>query len=403
LNTPAPGTEPTPPAGTTTAPSPGPASVRPRYGEASLADVLPGVLTGLGVPGASDPLGLGGALAGVRTVVVLLVDGLGHRLLPLAAPHAPALAELAADRSARAITTGFPSTTPTSIVSLGTGAAPGAHGLVGFFLNVPGTDRVLNHVRWTDDPDPLRWQPLPTQFRLAEAAGVDTHVVSYPELAGSGLSVASFGSGDYRCADTAQSLAKAVLKLVRRASGPTVIYAYHRDVDKAGHDFGLNSPQWIDAVSRVDTLVADLRAGLPPGAALVVTADHGQINVAADHRFDLDLDPGLRAGVRVVAGEARVRYLHTLDGATEDVLATWRGVLGDAAWVVTRDEAVAAGWFGPVREDHLQRVGDVVAACHQDYVVVATQTEPIRAARMIAYHGSATDAEMMIPLLVARG
>jgi len=366
--------------------------------------VLPGVLAGLGVPGAADPLGLsGGVLAGVRTVVVLLIDGLGHRLLPLAAPHTPALAELAADPSARAITTGFPSTTPTSIVSLGTGAAPGAHGLVGFFLNVPGTDRVLNHVRWIDDPDPLRWQPLPTQFRLAAAAGVDTHVVSYPELAGSGLSVASFGSGDYRSADTAPSLAKAVLKLVRRATGPTVIYAYHRDVDKAGHDFGLNSPQWIEAVSRVDDLVADVRAGLPPGSALVVTADHGQINVAADHRFDLDLEPGLRDGVRVVAGEARVRYLHTVSGATDDVVATWRGVLGDAAWVVTRDEAVAAGWFGPVSEDHLQRVGDVVAACHEDYVVVATETEPIRAARMIGYHGSATDAEMMIPLLLARG
>jgi hypothetical protein len=212
--------------------------------------------------------------------------------------------------------------------------------------------------------------------------------------------VASFGSGDYRPAEDVDSSTTAILELARRATGPTVIYAYHRDVDKAGHDFGLSSPQWIEAVSRVDRLVASLRDALPPGAALVVTADHGQINVAGDHRFDLDLDPRLRAGVRVVAGEARVRYLHAVDGATDDVVAAWQEVLGDAAWVVTRDEAVAAGWFGPVSEAHLQRVGDVVAACHEDFVVLASATEPVQASRMIAYHGSATDAEMMIPLLV---
>jgi hypothetical protein len=77
-------------------------------------------------------------------------------------------------------------------------------------------------------------------------------------------------------------------------------------------------------------------------------------------------------------------------------------VLGDAAWVVRREQAVAEGWFGPVPEEHLQRIGDVVAACHDDYVVLATETEPARIARMIAFHGSATEAEMRIPLLVVR-
>src|SRR4029079_11064279 len=115
----------------------------------------------------------------------------------------------------------------------------------------------------------------------------------------------------------------------------------------------------------------------------------------------LDLGQRLRAGIRVIAGEARVRYLHTVDGANEDVLATWRGVLGDAAWGVSRDEAVADGWFGPVPEAHLQRVGDVVAACHGDYVVIPSQTDPPRGPK-VAFHGSATEAEMMIPLLIAR-
>jgi hypothetical protein len=155
-------------------------------------------------------------------------------------------------------------------------------------------------------------------------------------------------------------------------------------------------------VATVDRLVTMVRAGLPRGAALVVTADHGQINVPAEHRFDLDADPRLRAGIRVVAGEPRVRYLHTVEGATSDVVDAWRDVLGDTAWVVTRDEAVAAGWFGPVAEAHLQRIGDVVAALNDDYVVLASASDPPQLDKIVAFHGSATEPEMLIPLLVAR-
>jgi hypothetical protein len=383
------------------------ATVRPEYGAASLADVMPGVLAALGVAGAADPLDLAGReLSDVDRVAVLLVDGLGHHVLPLAAPHGPVLAQLATGRlpgsSARAITTGFPSTTPTSLASLGTGAAPGGHGLVGFFLNVPGTDRVLNHIDWSNDPDPLRWQPLSTQFDLAAAAGVTAIVAGHPSLAGSGLTTAAYRGGLYVPAARADALADVILAGLQ-ASGPAVVYGYVADVDKAGHLFGVDSAEWTEAVRLVDALLDRLVSQLPPRSALVVTADHGQLNVPYENRFDLDRDPALSAGVRVVAGEARVRYLHTVDGARDDVVAAWRETLGDAAWVVTRDEAVAEGWFGPVAERHLQRIGDVVAACHADHVVLATLHDPPTVAALVAFHGSATEQEMRIPLLVARG
>ena len=124
--------------------------VRPRYFGGSLSDVLPSALAVLGVAGA-DPLGLTAQLAGVRRIAVLLIDGLGWYQLPIAAPYAPTLTDLAA-RYGRPLTCGFPSTTPTSLVSLGTGAAPGAHGVLGFRVNVPGTDRVLTHIDWSGSP-----------------------------------------------------------------------------------------------------------------------------------------------------------------------------------------------------------------------------------------------------------
>jgi hypothetical protein len=381
-------------------------TVRPAYGEGSLSDVLPGALAALGVSGA-DPLGLAtGPLRDARVVAVLLVDGLGHQLIARAAPVAPGLADLAAGRAhgatARVITAGFPSTTPTSLASLGTGAPPGAHGLVGFSLRVPESGRLLNHLDWGDDPDPLRWQPLPTLFQRAEAAGVPAHVVSRPAFAGTGLTVAAYRGGRYAGAEDVDGLADRMLALIREATRPTLVYGYHPDLDKAGHQYGLNSPQWMAAAAEVDRLLGLLVDGLPPEAALMVTADHGQVDVPPGHRFDIDGDDRLRAGVRAVAGEPRMRMVYTEPGAAADVLAAWREVLGAAAWVVPRDEAIAEGWFGPVTDAHVPRIGEVVAACHGDYAVLATRSEPARVAELVAFHGSATAAEMCIPLLTVR-
>lgn len=379
------------------------ATVAPRYGTGSLADVVPSVLAALSVPGAGDRLGLAATLADVDKIALLLVDGLGARLLAPAARHAPTLAGLLRSTPMWTLTAGFPSTTPTSLTSLGTGAPPGAHGVLGFTVRVPGTDEVLNHVYWAGDPDPLRWQPLHTQFDRATAAGVEVTVVSRPEFATSGLTLAANRGGVYRGARGAHEIAEEMLAALDQAAPPALVYGYHADLDRVGHLCGVDSDAWRAAAAAVDTLLTRLVEGLPAGAALLVTADHGQLDVPADQRFDLDADPRLRAGVRVVAGEPRVRYLHTEPGATADVLATWRAVLGDAAWVVERAEAVAAGWFGPVPEAHLDRVGDVVVACHDRYAVVATQTQPLLESRLVAYHGSYTAAEMEIPLLVARG
>ncbi|HLV59037.1 MAG TPA: alkaline phosphatase family protein [Natronosporangium sp.] len=375
----------------------------PAYEGGSLAEVLPGLLAALGVPGVADPLGLTSALAGARRVALLLVDGLGHLQLPMAARVAPVLTAAASGRYgwAGVATAAFPSSTPISLVTLGTGRPPGEHGVVGFTVRVPGTDRVLNHIHWDDDPDPLVWQPLPTRFAQAAAAGVRVSVVSMPEFADSGLTRSAFRGADYVGADTG-TLAATMLSALTAEPAPTLVYGYHPDVDRAGHVFGVGSRRWRRAVRRLDRVLDRLVSGLPADAALVITADHGQLNVPADRRVDLDADPRLRDGVVAVAGDPRVRYLYTAAGATGDVLATWREVLGEAAWVGSREQAVAEGWFGTVPPSHLERLGDVVVVCRERYAVFATAHEPETVSRLVAYHGSLTAAEMLVPLLVVR-
>ncbi|WP_433208843.1 alkaline phosphatase family protein [Dactylosporangium sp. CS-047395] len=377
------------------------APVEPRYGHASLADVLPTALAVLGVPGAEDVLNLAGELDGVRRIAVVLLDGLGWHQLPLAAGHAPTMTDIVQGRlgSARPITSGFPSTTPVSLVTLGTGTAPGRHGIVGFNLHRPGTDQVVNHLHWTGEPDPADWQPVPTAFTRAHEAGLAPTVVTNPRFAGTGLSQSAYRGARLGPGVEADAVAEEMLAALSESS---LVYGYLPDVDRAGHDFGLATPEWHRATADADRLVTRLVDALPPDTALLVTADHGQLDIPPECRLDLAQDPRLTTGVSFVTGEARVRYLHTASGAEADVLATWRAILGDRAWIVPREEAVAAGWFGPVPESHLQRIGDVVAVCRDRWILLASNHEPARLGEMVAFHGSSTRAEMEIPLLVVR-
>ncbi len=374
----------------------------PRYGTASLAELLPSVLAALGVPG-PDPLGLAdGPLAGVRRVVVLLVDGLGYHLLPAAASVAPTLAAVRAGSCATlsVLTSGFPSTTPTSLVTLGTGAPPGQHGVVGFTVLIPGTERTITHITWDDSVDPRAWQPLDTQFDRATAAGLPTFVTGPSKFAGSGLTVAAYRGATYRPVPDAPDTPSAVLAALTGADR-ALVYAYHPDVDRAAHLYGPGSPEWYDSVAGADRLIAGVAARLPDDAALVVTADHGMVSVGEPDRVDIDATAGLLQGTRVVTGEPRARYVHTRPGAAGDVLVAWREILGTRAVVVSRAEAVDAGWYGPVTAAAAARIGDVVAVATGRYALVRTITEPFESG-LLGYHGSLTSAELEVPLVVLR-
>ncbi|WP_066909590.1 alkaline phosphatase family protein [Mycobacterium interjectum] len=365
----------------------------------SICDVLPAAAALLGAPGAVDCLGLTEAVGAKDRVAVVLVDGLGWHLLPELAASAPLLASVLAGEVGRLteLACTFPSTTPSSLVSLGTGARPGEHGILGFTLNVPGTDRVLTHIVWRDDPPHAEWQPLPTWFARLRRSGIAARAVLPAAFIGSGLTDAAYGGAQFRPTRPTDDYAAELADELNGAPG--LVYGYTAELDTAAHVFGIGSRSWHEAAARVDALLTRLVEALPPDAALLVTADHGGLNVPPDARVDLDADPQLSEGVRVVAGEPRVRYLHTEPGAAADVRAAWSESLDGRAQVYSREQAVATGMFGPVAPDHLARIGDVVVVCTGDAAVLATGHEPPETARLIGFHGAATPAEMAIPLI----
>jgi hypothetical protein len=366
----------------------------PRYGHGTIGDVLVSAWGAV----AGDPLGNPLSLPPAESYVVFLVDGLGWSLLHEHADAAPYLSGLA--QGVEPITSGIPSTTATSITSLGTGLPPGSHGVVGFTSRIPGTDRLLDALRWDADVDPRAWQVHDTIFGRAMRQGVLATVVSKHSFAGSGLTVASQRGAEYVGADTAEERIHGVV--ASSAVRTSLTYVYEGHLDATGHRNGCTSWAWVRQLSAVDSFAQRLRKAMPASATLVVTADHGMVDVGPESRIDVDAEPDLLAGVRLMGGEARFRHLYCQGGAVDEVFDAWRTRLGQDALVVTRDEAIALGWFGPVEAAVRPRLGDVMVACVGDCAVVSTGQFP-HEATLVGFHGSLTPDEMLIPLLVDQG
>lgn len=369
--------------------------VLPAYGRASLVDLLPSVGAHLGVLGCSDDV-LG--LPPGNRYVVVLVDGLGWHLIRRAVQSVPYFAGLLGD--AVAITAAVPSTTVTSLTSLGTGLPPGQHGMVGYTSRVPTTGEILNALTWESDLVARAFQPRPTLFERAAASGVAVSSVTLDRFAHSGLTEAALrggefvGFGDNSAEDDRIALVVAAAERGDRS----LVYAYERELDHTGHGAGCASAAWQQHLVRIDAMCERLRAALPTDVILVITGDHGMVDVPRSGQVLAEHDPDLMAGVSALAGEGRFRQLYVDADRPDRVAARWQDRLAERAWVRTRDDAIDEGWFGPVDGDLRERYGHVLVAMRGRSAVMSRQFP--RELSLVGMHGSLTADEMLVPLFV---
>ena len=170
--------------------------------------------------------------------------------------------------------------------SFGTGLPPGRHGLVGYEVMDPDRGVLLNELKWDPATDPLAWQPHPTVFQALVADGVTVTQVGNPEFDGSGLTLAALRGGDFVGAKRLHSRVDIAVDALARP-GQALVYLYWGDVDGAGHAHGWRSREWRRELRHVDRELARLARRLPAGTVLLVTADHGMVDVPHDDRVDL--------------------------------------------------------------------------------------------------------------------
>lgn len=332
---------------------------------------------------------------------MLLVDGLGWNSLLGAVDHTPFLTSLRQAPQSRCITSVFPTTTPIALTSLGTGLPPGEHGITGLYLKVQ--QQVLNLLAIPAQSDLAALQPRRTLFERAEEAGVSVARVGPGRFDGQGLTQAALRGGFYAAAESVGELVTAAGALARRGAR-SLTYVYVGSLDSTGHRRGCESEAWREELGMIDRVAERLRAALPPNATLLVTSDHGMVDVPLEHRLDVAQSAVLSSGVALVTGDMRAVNVHAVPGAADDVLAAWRGELGDRFDVLSGRQAIDRGLYGPhVRAEFEDRIGDVVALASGNWALFDSRMLPSYVTRLVGLHGSVTSDELDVPLLTATG
>ena len=361
--------------------------VLPQYSGANVRGIVPALLAPRGVP---LPRWMPPSAAAPQ-VVLLVIDGLGWEQLQARVHLAPTLAAM----EGSPITTVAPSTTATALTSIVSGLTPAEHGLIGYRIDVGG--EILNVLRWRGDRSDLRRSHPPRDLQpYAPFLGESPPVISRADLEHSAFTEAHLRGTRQVGWRSASSISVEVSRQL--AAGERFVYAYYDGIDKTAHERGFGD--YYDAeLATVDRLVSDVLDRMPSDSSLIITADHGQVQVG-----DNIVKPAaaLLQMVRIQSGEGRFRWLHARPGAQTELLASANEAHGQQAWVVSREQTIDEGWFGPVMSAPVaSRLGDVALVAREP----VTFFDPADSGpyELVCRHGSLTSAEMLVPLLATRG
>lgn len=330
-----------------------------------------------------------------ESVVLVVIDGLGAISLRGHSGHARTLTSAMSKKDvAHSV---FPSTTAAALTSIVTGVWPGEHGLVGYRVLDADRDVLVNQLSgWeTDGLDPLTWQAAPTIFERAAGEGRKSFAVGLAAYAQSGFTKATLRGAEFIAASTPAERIQAAYDLAQAHRG-SLVYCYLPEVDKAGHKHGVASGEWVAALESID---AALSVRVPSGVGVLVTSDHGMVDVPANRQIVLE-EPHL-AGIRHVGGEPRMLHVHfDPESDAAAVLDRWRADLDGMADVVTRAEAVQSGLFGPrVTEAAASRIGDMIAIARGSWAIYDGTAPDQRGRGMVGQHGAITPEERQVPLI----
>ena len=334
-----------------------------------------------------------------KRVIAVLVDGLGAHNLKAAGGHAPLLNQALA--KGKPIACGFPSTTVTSITSFATGVSAGTHGLLGYKLYDRSDGVAFNLLSgWDSVRTPESWQTAKTISTRALEAGVGAFFIGPPAYAKSDFTRATMPNAEYRPARSIADRIDSAIELLRQERSDWLCYLYVPELDQIAHNQGVSSTAWLNALEELEASMKRLVGALGKGDGLLLTADHGVIDVKPHQQImldELDLQWDL---VSSVAGDPRVNYLYFEDdSAVANFKAASQAKLGEQAAVLETAELIEAGWFGEFNPANQSRLPELMILATKNVALYHRGFAPAASLNMIGQHGGLNPTETAIPLL----
>lgn len=364
---------------------------------------------------------------GTQNVVFFLADGLGYYDAKPLVDQGNLFGAAARAGALIPITTVFPSTTAAALTTVATGLTPQEHCLPEWFVYMKEVDKVIATLPFTAvgqrgrdgmarEMDPRSLFSGPTVNWALKRRGVDTVSFVGANIAWTAYSRLSHAGSETVPYITSSDLFASLRRRIEAARRPSFFYVYWEKVDTIGHSYGPGTEESASEASLLNYLLKKelldrLSAKVAEETSLVLTADHGQIQVDPRRATYVNGMRGVTRNLRTSPagrrippwGSARDMYLATREGkegAVEDCL---RKGLGGSAVVLPTSNAVESGYFGlgVPKKLFLDRVGDVMVLPRGGNLVWYKYSRGDRLG-LKGHHGGMTPREMLIPLVVSK-
>ena len=383
--------------------------VLPDYSGQGLVNLVQSIATACGSADARYPelAALPAATLGeARHIVLLVIDGLGQRILE----RHPACPNLQRHAIA-SIGSVFPSTTASAITTFMSGLAPAQHGLTGWHIYLEEIEQTLAILPLTPRSGPPLAAPetlaarLFTQPTLFEQLDRESWVVTPRSIAGSPFNAWHSRGATSLAYDSLEEMFAQIACLLRDANAPRYIYAYTSDLDRDAHRHGTDSAQVRQTLASLDRGCGELwRDAQGSDSWLLVTADHGFIDSPPPRVVNLDDHPRLAALLtRPLCGERRAAYCYVAPENRPAFKAYIAAQLAHCVDLRNSADLIDAGWFGPppYHPRLAARVGDYTLVMKDDWTI-KDQLPGEKQHRMLGVHGGVSSDEMIVPLIAVR-
>ena len=282
-----------------------------------------------------------------------------------------------------------------------TGLKAGSHGMVGYQVLDRQVGANLNLLTGIGSAAEARkWQAQETVSEKAAAQSVSCYFVGPAEYQDSGFTNATMREAIYVPAKTIEDRVVAAQKILNGKES-ALVYLYVPELDQRAHAFGSKSGEWVEKLEDLDLAIRQLTKALPSNVGVLLTADHGIVDVATERHIYLDEFP--LAGLVSVGGDPRVLFLYfdqsAGDSPSPELVEALQQFVGKRAIAATRSQVVDAGWYGQVSEEALSRMPEVFLIANGETALYHRDYAKPKSLRMVGQHGAISDDELFVPLL----
>ncbi len=380
--------------------------IRPSHKSLNFIDLVLALslLTGAGAPPTEGAKELSRTIGPSKRYVFILIDALGLEMLETLPPSC-----LMRSSFSRKLQTVFLSSTAAALTSLATGLWPNAHSVPGWWtfieshninaVTLPFLERdsgnALERYGLTAGdiyPVPSFWKDI--TFNSLNIMPEDIVDSTYAMYAGGGNR-----RRGYRDLENAfELLASSVLS----SDAPSITYLYLPHLDHLSHIKGPYSEAARNLLLSIDRYLLKTADSLADKARIVISADHGQITVPEDRRFDLEREDTLLSYLRCIpTGEPSVPIFHTIKGEDARFYSEFKARFGDSFLLLANDQIEGLELFGPGPLSPImkERIGSFMGIPFRPSTINIRQKDGTFN-QNIGVHGGLSRSEMYIPLML---